>query len=269
MSLVKQSLPSIYDSTDIKYRRNVQAFNFNERAKKFTSRKIDTKISDKKMSDIELDDILSRLESNAVHRGCLYKTISGVSIAIVCGVLSMVGMAVLGLIYWRTRYYENWVVVVVMLTPMVLALVVYLLVCGPKMRTRDERLQKTYNGIECDLDELNRGYWERQIIFNFIRSKNVLEIDFQTNDPMKKLNERSKLSISNASLTTLVSPIIPMREYSPPRPVPVPTQNNVLASVPIYEPEQSFNKDESIQVITYGNYDISMYSKYKSFSELY
>ena len=83
-------------------------------------------------------------------------------------------------------------VAVVRLASIVLALSIYLLVCFPKMRIKDERRQKTYNSIQRDIIELNRDYWERQIIFNFIRSNNILEIDFQTNDPIKNLNERSK-----------------------------------------------------------------------------
>lgn len=263
----------VYVDSDYRYRRNVQSHVIDDKSKRFAPRSVDNKIACNKMTDNELERLLSRLESAGIHHGMMYRICTGVTISLLSGGIVLIGLIVLGLVYWRTKYFENWVLAVVILLPMFLGLVLFLCICGPKRRIRKERLHDTYSGIEEDIVNLNREYNDRRIILFFNRNKKTLEIDYQTNDPLQKLKEKSKLSSSNSQLTAnntpFISPMIPMEEISP-RPAPAHNQRKALY-LDDHRDQYNAADESSLQVINYRNYDVSMYdlSKQNSLADMY
>lgn len=245
MDSKKISLPPIYQSAEVLYRRNVQRFLLDKKTKRFEPRNLDLQKSERKITEIELEEILGELEALAVHHGCCYRIVNGASIAIFFGVLTLIGFIVLGVLWIAKFQIPIWLLVLVLVIPLFLGVVLFSLVCNRKRRMRKERLYQSYDNFKEAIDHLNKVYAQKRIIFHFDDSTAVLELDYQTNDPIKRMQDKASATQTKTTKTstkddsvllkTPQSPQIEQNQLSPMIPAIPMTTYEVRQSPGIYQ----------------------------------
>ena len=192
------------EDPSLAYRKNQVLYRYSLVKKLFYPRALDEKINQGKMTKEELEEVLSFYERCTVKHGMLYRVINGPCIAVFFGIITCLGFALLGFDKNFTQDHP-WIVALILLVPSVIGVLVFICICKYKVKERERRYNQAYNNFKDISDELNKEYAFRKIYFDFYDEDTVLVIDFQTNDPIGKLREKSKLLQSSSLITVPTS----------------------------------------------------------------
>ena len=215
---------SIYENSEIKYRRAVQEFKFVQTRMRFKNREMDYKKCKNKLRKEELEGVLRRFEAAAadVPHGVCYKLCNGPAIAIVSAALALVGLVVAGA--FRSYSIANpWIVVLAIMLPLLIGLVLFMLVCNCRVQQRKQKYEEIFARFSELAVMLTQEYQQKVVFFRFDHDKQVLQIDYQTNDPLNDLLASGKPASPDAS---------PARAPLPAQPLQHMEQQKRIASTP-------------------------------------
>lgn len=228
-----------YQDPTLAYRRNQIAFRFSKVKKTFMPRELDLKVSQERMTQEELLEILSYYERLTVRHGFIYRIVNGPSVAILFGILSVCCFLLLAIDRNFVRNHP-WIVGLILLGPVVIGAAVFACICIFKTKERKSRFQVAYKNFKEVSEELNTHFSFGKVFFDFDDVEKVLLIDFQTNDPIEVLKSKSQISQSQIS-------------------IPISSTNSVSKAAPPFAPAMHEDPHPGNQMVQYQSFASNSY----------